>query len=116
MLHISADTRYRLFVNGTPASFGPCKSYPTRWYYDTVEIASLLRTGVNILAVKVLRLSPENPAATSIMRTSKPGLILHCKVGVRSVYSSLKAETLYKWSTWQPDSVLEPVGHRNRFR
>jgi hypothetical protein len=31
----------------------------------------------------VLRLSPENAAATSIMRTSKPGMILHCKVGVR---------------------------------
>jgi hypothetical protein len=78
MVHISADTRYRLFVNGIPASFGPCKSYPTRWYYDSVDIASLLRKGVNMLAVRVLRLSPENTAATSIMRTSKPGLILHC--------------------------------------
>ena len=81
MLHISADTRYRLLVNGIPASFGPCKSYPTRWYYDSVDIASFLRPGVNILAVRVLRLSPENPAATSIMRTSKPGMILHCSAG-----------------------------------
>jgi hypothetical protein len=34
------------------------------------------------LAVRVLRLSPDTPSATSIMRTSKPGMILSCRVGV----------------------------------
>src|SRR5688572_803323 len=58
VLHISADTRYRLFINGIPASFGPCKSYPTRWYYESVDIAPFLKAGVNVLAVRVLRLSP----------------------------------------------------------
>jgi hypothetical protein len=37
---------------------------------------------VNVLAVRVLRLSPDTSSATSIMRTSKPGMILSCELGV----------------------------------
>lgn len=100
MVHVSADTRYRLFVNGSPASFGPCKSYPTRWYYDSVDIASFLKKGVNIIAVRVLRLSPENPAATSILRTSKPGLILHCSVG-----ADISVDSDESWKSRRDESV-----------
>jgi hypothetical protein len=83
LLFISADTRYRLFVNGVGASFGPCKSYPTRWYYESVDIAPYLQRGLNVVGVRVLRLSPTEPAATSLVRTSKPGMILQCKTSVR---------------------------------
>ena len=100
MMHISADTRYRLLVNGVSASFGPCKSYPTRWYYDSVDIAPLLRRGVNILAVRVLRLSPENTAATSIMRTSKPGMILHCSDG-----AGIRIDSDGSWKAHRDESV-----------
>lgn len=42
IVRVSADTRYRLFVNGNSVSFGPYKSYPSRWYYETVDIAAQL--------------------------------------------------------------------------
>lgn len=54
-VRVSADTRYRLFVNGARVSFGPCKSYLTRWYYETVDISHLLVKGKNVISAKVLR-------------------------------------------------------------
>ncbi|KAH8886913.1 Six-hairpin glycosidase [Thozetella sp. PMI_491] len=80
LVHISADTRYRLYVNGWRASFGPCKSYATRWYYETVDIAPFLKQGKNCLAVKVMRLPSSSPAGLSMARSCLPGLIVHCKI------------------------------------
>jgi alpha-L-rhamnosidase len=82
LLHVSADTRYRLYLNGERLSFGPCKSYLTRWYYETVNITPLLRAGENVLSAKVLRFSSTNSAGSSMARSPLPGLILWCKIGV----------------------------------
>lgn len=75
-IHVSADTRYRLYVNGTSVAFGPCKSYPTRWYYETVDLAPFLVRGDNLITAKVLRFFPDQIGSTSLMRTNVPGLIL----------------------------------------
>ena len=54
-LRISADTRYKLYVNGHFAEFGPAKGDQRIWYVDTVEIAPWLQAGENVIAVEVLR-------------------------------------------------------------
>ena len=54
-LRISADTRYKLYVNGEFVEFGPAKGDQRIWYVDTVEIAPWLQKGENVLAVEVLR-------------------------------------------------------------
>lgn len=82
-VHVSADTRYRLFVNGQRVSFGPCKSYKERWYYETVDILSYLRDGENVISARVLRYSALEPGSSSIIRTELPGLIVHGDIEVR---------------------------------
>ncbi|MEN8155776.1 MAG: alpha-L-rhamnosidase C-terminal domain-containing protein [Bacteroidota bacterium] len=52
-IDISGDSRYRLFVNGLPVCFGPASSDPMHWNYETVDIASFLTEGKNVLAVQV---------------------------------------------------------------
>ena len=42
VINISADNRYRLFVNGEQACWGPARGDLNRWYYETVDIAPLL--------------------------------------------------------------------------
>jgi alpha-L-rhamnosidase len=52
-VHLTADSRYRLFLNGTEAGFGPVRS-DRRWlYYDTWDLTPLLKRGRNVLAVLV---------------------------------------------------------------
>ncbi|KAK6062549.1 hypothetical protein SCUP234_02466 [Seiridium cupressi] len=77
-LHVSADTRYRLYLNGESISFGPCKSYLGRWNYETVNITPYLKTGVNVLAAKVLRFSIAHDGCLSMVRSPLPGFIVHC--------------------------------------
>ncbi|MBO0353456.1 alpha-L-rhamnosidase N-terminal domain-containing protein [Muricauda ruestringensis] len=52
-IRISADNRYKLFVNGTLVSVGPNWGDIKHWNYHTLDIAEHLRAGGNILAIKV---------------------------------------------------------------
>ncbi len=52
-LHLSADSRYRLWVNGHFVGRGPERSWPSSMAVDVHEVAGLLRAGVNRIAVQV---------------------------------------------------------------
>ena len=52
-VRITADTRYDLYVNGSHAARGPVLSQPYFQYYDTHDVARLLRPGRNCIAVVV---------------------------------------------------------------
>ena len=54
-LRLSADSRYKLYVNGRFVTEGPQKGDRELWYCDTVEIAPWLRQGANVVAAEVLR-------------------------------------------------------------
>lgn len=82
LLHVSADTRYRLYLNGRSISFGPAKSYLTHWFYDTVNITAYLRPGLNVLAARVLRFSRSHDGCSSMIRSPLPGFIMSCQVQV----------------------------------
>jgi alpha-L-rhamnosidase len=77
-LHVSADTRYQLYLNGHRLSWGQCKSYEAIWNYETVNITPFLVQGTNVLAAHVLRFSSTFPGCLSMIRTPFPGLIVHC--------------------------------------
>ena len=48
LIHISADNRYQLFVNGIKVSLGPARSDLNHWRFETVDLAPYLKTGKNI--------------------------------------------------------------------
>ena len=82
LLHVSADSRYRLFVNGQRVSFGPCKGYGERWYYETVDIFPHLTEGANVISARVLRYSSIEPGSSSIISSELPGLMVYGEIEV----------------------------------
>ena len=74
-LKISADTRYKLYVNGHFVEFGPAKGDQRIWYVDTVEIAPWLCAGENVIAAEVLRYPLAYRSGNfGMLRTPTPGL------------------------------------------
>jgi alpha-L-rhamnosidase len=70
IIHVSADNRYRLFVNGKPAFFGPARSDLEHWPYESVDIASLLKPGKNVLAAVVWNFGELKPWAQFTIKTA----------------------------------------------
>ncbi len=67
--HVSADNRYRLFVNGVLVSSGPQRSDVTHWRYETVDLAPHLHPGRNVLAAVVWNWGAARPVAQHSYRT-----------------------------------------------
>jgi hypothetical protein len=57
-VHISASTRYKLYVNGNYVINGPCRGDNITQYYDTLELGDYLVQGENIIAIKVISYPP----------------------------------------------------------
>lgn len=84
---VSADSRYRLFVNGELVLNGPLKGDKYRHYFETFDITSLLRKGGNTLAAQVLHFGADyygeaanfSAGPISVISGSRGGFILHAE-------------------------------------
>ncbi len=69
IVHVSADNRYRLSVNGTQVSSGPQRSDVLRWRYETVDLAPQLHAGTNVIAAVVWNWGAHHPVAQHSVRS-----------------------------------------------
>jgi alpha-L-rhamnosidase len=69
VVHVSADNRYRLFVNGTAVASGPQRSDVNHWRYETIDIAPQLRDGRNVIAAVIWNWGAGRPLAQHSART-----------------------------------------------
>jgi len=69
VLHVSADNRYRLFVNGTSVCYGPQRGDVEHWRYESVDVAPYLVEGQNTIAAQVHNAGPDYPMAQTSDRT-----------------------------------------------
>ena len=53
IFRISADTRYRFYINGKYICEGPCQSGGDVKYFETVDVTEYIKAGKNSLEVKV---------------------------------------------------------------
>jgi len=70
VVHVSADQRYELFVNGQRMATGPARGDLDHWRFETVDIASKLTAGRNVLAAVVWNFGAEAPMAQISFETS----------------------------------------------
>lgn len=72
-LRVFADSRYKLYLNGELVNEGPQKGYGSTRFYDTLEVASHLREGANVIGLVVLRYPKEGKAGNhSLLRLAAP--------------------------------------------
>ena len=69
IIHVTADNRYRLLVNGVQVCEGPARSDTQHWYYETVDIAPFLKAGTNTVAALVWNGGENAPFAQVSFRT-----------------------------------------------
>lgn len=55
-IRVSADSRYKLYINGHFISEGPCRSSGKEKYFETVDAAPFVKAGKNIIEAVVLNI------------------------------------------------------------
>lgn len=53
-IHLFADSRYHIYVNGIHLNFGPSRFYTAHPEYDSYDLAPYFKEGLNVVAVEVL--------------------------------------------------------------
>ena len=67
-VHVSADNRYRLWVNGMMLLSGPQRSDITHWRYETIDLAPHLKVGRNVIAAVAWSWGAARPVAQHSFR------------------------------------------------
>jgi len=69
VVHVSADNRYLLHVNGRRVGIGPARGDVLNWQYETYDLAPYLKAGANIVAATVWNFGVDAPMAQMSRRT-----------------------------------------------
>lgn len=102
VIKITADSRYKLFVNGSLVEVGPCKGDQQVWYFDKIDITKFLKPGKNVLAVSVLRYPQEQSLGNySVFRTEYPGLYAECQITTKDSPQTVHTQTLVTDEQWK---------------
>ncbi len=105
IIHVSADNRYKLYVNERLVSMGPARGDIAHWNYETMDIASYLKAGKNIIAAQVWNEGEFKPEAQISFKT---GFVLQ---GNTSAEKDINTN-----NTWlcEKDNSFTPLPFRTR--
>ena len=70
IIHVSADNRYKLYVNDSIVSMGPARGDLHHWNYETINIAPFLSKGSNRIYALVWNEAQFRPEAINSLRTA----------------------------------------------
>jgi hypothetical protein len=85
IIHVSADNRYKLYVNDSLVSFGPAKGDLYHWNFETVDIAPQLKQGENVIAAVVWNFGEEKPVWQISYQTA---FILQCDTKAEEILNT----------------------------
>jgi len=87
-VHVSADNRFLLHVNGKYAAEGPARGDLFHWRFETVDLAPMLQPGQNVLAAAVWNFGEFAPVAQMSNRT---GFLMQGDTGAEASVNTGKA-------------------------
>ncbi|MDR1402240.1 MAG: alpha-L-rhamnosidase N-terminal domain-containing protein [Tannerellaceae bacterium] len=107
VIHVSADNRYKLYVNGVLASLGPARCDIYNWNFETVDLAPWLKEGKNTLAAVVWNYAEKKPAAQ--ISFNQTGFILQGNTDAERFVNTDTAWVCAKnngYGAWEKGAVL----------
>jgi alpha-L-rhamnosidase len=111
VVNISADNRYKFYVNGTEICKGPARSDLQNWHFETVDIAPYLKVGKNVLAALVWNQGEHKPfaqhsAMTAFVLQGNDSNIHNPEAsGTEGVINTDKTWKVYKNNAYTPYST-----------
>jgi len=102
ILHLFADTRYRLWINGHFVQTGPGRFVTAYPEYDTVSLADTMRAGENVIVVEV---NYFGAPSYQHMPDSRPGFIAAGCCGGHDL-GTPGAWTARRMSAWSSEAPL----------
>ncbi len=101
VIHVSADNRYRLFVNGQAVCFGPARGDINHWYFETIDIAPYLKSGKNVLAAVVWNFGELIPIAQITRQTA---FILQGNSDIEKIVDTNASWKVIKNNAYSPET------------
>ncbi|SHH48439.1 Alpha-L-rhamnosidase N-terminal domain-containing protein [Chryseolinea serpens] len=105
IIHVSGDNRYKLYVNGKQVSQGPARGDLYFWNFETVDIASSLNTGSNVVSAVVWNDGRLKPEAQISYLTA---FIIQGNTEKEEVLNTNDSWKTIKDESYQPKSVRVP--------
>lgn len=99
VVYVSADNRYKLYVNGKLISLGPVRGDLNYYNYQTIDLAPYLLTGKNLIAATVWNEAQHRPEAIVSFRT---GFILQGKTSAEQIINTNATWKSQKDKGYQP--------------
>ena len=104
-LFITADNNYELYVNGQFVNRGPVRCQPHHQSYDIIEIASLLKEGENVLALRVLH----QGRFGSYNTPPRPGILAQLEVKTDTKMEIIKSDSSWKVKKPEGTNLNSPI-------
>jgi alpha-L-rhamnosidase len=108
VVHVSADNRYKLYVNEKLVSLGPARGDLFYWNYETVDLSPYLVSGKNILAAMVWNDGAYKPEAQISWRT---GFILQGDTDAEGAVNTGNGWKCIRDDSYRPLTSSEIVGY-----
>jgi hypothetical protein len=113
IVHVSADNRYKLFVNGKYICNGPARGDLMKWRFETIDIAPYLSEGNNVIGAIVWNFSYVRPHAQFSDRTC---FIMQGNTDLENDINTNKSWIVTRDAAYEPLFVnLHEVGPGEKF-
>lgn len=108
IIHVSADNRYQLYVNGNFITYGPARGDLQHWRYESLDISADLKKGLNVIAAVVWNFGEYLPFSQMTNRTA---FIMAGNSAEESVVNTNDSWKVLKNQAYQPITDFAEILH-----
>lgn len=99
IIHVSADNRYKLYLNGKYICNGPARGDLLKWRFESLDIAPYLNNGENVITAIVWNFAGLRPMAQF---SSQTGFILQGNTKAESIINTNNSWRVLKDTAYSP--------------